>query len=157
VDDLSIRRESLDSATARMLIGELNAELLQTYWEDKTACHFRLDLEEVAEGRGAFLIADAGGSPIGCGAVRRLDERTAELKRMYVVPSHRGRGVGRALLNALEAEARRIGVSRLLLETGVRQAAAMALYTRAGYTSVAPYGEYMDSPLSVCMGKDLAQ
>ncbi|MFO1512621.1 MAG: GNAT family N-acetyltransferase [Verrucomicrobiota bacterium] len=80
---------------------------------------------------------------------------TGEIKRMYVVPEERGRGVGRAILNGLEAEARALRISRLVLETGVRQTAAQALYQRAGFARIAPFGEYVDSPLSLCLAKQL--
>jgi len=149
-----VRREDLASAVAAELIGALNAELLRTYPEEG-ATHFRLDPDEVAGDRGAFLVAVADGTPIGCGAIRRLDARTAELKRMFVVPAMRGRGVGRAVLTALAAEGRRLGVERLVLETGERQKAAMALYDRAGFVRVPAFGEYVDSPLSVCMAMRL--
>ena len=109
----------------------------------------------MAEGQGAFLVAWRGGKPVGCGAVRRVGERSGELKRMYVVPEERGRGIGRALLAALEAEARALGLTCLLLETGVRQAEAMALYRGAGFSDIAPFGEYAHSPLSVCLTKSL--
>jgi GNAT superfamily N-acetyltransferase len=109
----------------------------------------------VGEGRGSFLVAYADGGPIGCGAVRRLDSGTAELKRMYVAPSARGQGIGRALLSALEQEARTLGAVRLVLETGTRQEAALALYRRAGFAVIPAFGEYLDSPTSVCMGKAL--
>jgi len=149
-----VRREDLASAVAAELIGALNAELLRTYPEEG-ATHFRLDPDEVAGDRGAFLVAVADGTPIGCGAIRRLDARTAELKRMFVVPAMRGRGVGRAVLTALAAEGRRLGVERLVLETGERQKAAMALYDRAGFVRIPAFGEYVDSPLSVCMAMRL--
>ncbi len=100
-------------------------------------------------------MATRNGTPIGCGAVRRIGDRTGELKRMYVVPSQRSRGVGRAVLDALEDEARSLDLSRLLLETGVRQQTAIAMYERAGFSRVPAYGEYVGSPLSVCMRKDL--
>jgi GNAT superfamily N-acetyltransferase len=74
---------------------------------------------------------------------------------MYVAPEERGRGVGRALLAALEAAARALGLSRLVLETGDRQREAIALYRRAGFRDIPPFGEYVGSPLSVCMGKEL--
>src|SRR5262249_51652316 len=117
---------------------------------------FRLDPEEVAPGRGAFLVAYRDDLPVGCGAVRVLDAGIAELKRMYVAPELRGQGVGRVLVDALESEARQLGVRRLVLETGVRQTAAIALYRRAGFTDIPPFGEYVASTTtSVCMAKDL--
>ena len=114
-----------------------------------------MDADEVALGRGAFLVATRERRPVGCGAVRRIEEQTGEIKRMYVTPEERGHGVGRALLAALEAEARALGLSRLVLETGVRQQEAIALYRRAGFLDAAPFGEYVSSPLSLCMAKDL--
>lgn len=151
---IDIRREDVTSPVAAALIGALNAELTATYPEEG-ATHFRLDPDEVAPGSGAFLVARHGTGPVGCGAVRRIDPATAELKRMYVAPSSRGLGVGRALLEALTAEARSLGVRRLVLETGVRQGAATGLYESAGFLPVPPFGEYVGSPLSVCMAKDL--
>jgi GNAT superfamily N-acetyltransferase len=110
---------------------------------------------EVAEGCGAFLIAYCNGKPIGCGAVRKLDSDTAEIKRMYVAPEARGGGIGKRILLALEEETRRLGVRRLVLETGERQHEAMALYARFGFARIPAFGEYVDSPLSVCLGKNL--
>jgi putative acetyltransferase len=152
---IEIRSEQLTSEAANLLIAELNAELLQTYPEPG-ATHFRLDPDEVGPGRGVFLVAYENDRPVACGAVRRIDQDAAELKRMYVVPSFRRRGISRFLLEGLEAEARRLGVKRVVLETGVRQQAALALYTSAGFRSIPPYGEYVTSPLSVCLAKDLA-
>src|ERR1700722_16604648 len=112
---IEIRREALDSAVATSLIGVLNAELSGIYPE-AGATHFRLEPEEVVEGKGAFLVAYAGGKPIGCGALRRLDGETGEIKRMYVAADNRGRGVGRGILNALINEGVRLGVRRIVLE-----------------------------------------
>ncbi len=92
---------------------------------------------------------------MGCGAVRRIEARTGEIKRMYVSPDARGRGIGRAVLAALEAEARTLGIARLVLETGLRQGEALALYEGAGFSRIPPFGEYVNSPLSLCMAKDL--
>jgi putative acetyltransferase len=149
-----VKRAGLDSPDAVELIEALNAELLATYPEPG-ATHFRLDPDEVAAGRGGFFVAWEGGRAVGCGAVRRIDERTAELKRMYVRPEERGRGISRALLTALEDEARRLGLSRVCLETGTRQLAALALYERSGFVRVDAYGEYGGSALSVCFAKSL--
>jgi len=149
-----IQRAEILSPTAQTLINALNVELLGRYPEEG-ACHFRLDAQEVADGLGAFLIAFRWGTPVGCGAVRRIEVQTGEIKRMYVVPQERGRGVGRAILNAIETEARVLRLSRLVLETGVRQTEAQALYERTGFTRIPPFGEYIDSPLSICMAKSL--
>src|SRR6476661_943511 len=111
---LVVRREELTSSVAAGLIRELNAELSGLYPEPG-ATHFRLAPEEVADGRGAFVVAYDDGIPLGCGAVRQLDQATAELKRMYVAPAARGQGIGRALLDQLEQEARRLGIRRLVL------------------------------------------
>jgi putative acetyltransferase len=152
---IAIGREPLDGAAARTLIAALNAELLGRYPEEG-ATHFRLDLAEVAPGNGTFLVARRGGTAIGCGAIRRRDAAAAEVKRMYVVPAARGQRVGVAILAALEAEARRLGVARLVLETGARQPEALALYRRQGFVDIPRFGEYVDSVLSLCMAKDFA-
>jgi GNAT superfamily N-acetyltransferase len=151
---LSVARADIRSPEALALIGALNGELSSRYPEDG-ATHFRLDADEVAPGRGVFLIAQRAGTPIACGAVRRIEAGTAEIKRMYVRPEARGQRVGRAVLGALEAEARALGCARLVLETGLRQMEAIALYERAGFARIPPFGEYVHSPLSVCMAKEL--
>jgi GNAT superfamily N-acetyltransferase len=152
--EIQVRREDIASSAATTLILALNAELTREY-EDPSANHFRLDADEVAEGRGAFFVAYQGGRPVGCGAIRRLDPDTVEVKRMYVDPTLRSLGIGRKVLDALEIEARALGAKRVILETGTRQHAAIALYSRAGFSRIPAFGEYLGSAWSVCMGKDL--
>lgn len=147
-----VSSESLESPAVATLIRALNAELEQRYPEEG-ANHFRLDAEEVAPGRGAFFVAYVGDAPVGCGAVRLIDPAVAEVKRMYVVPAFRGQGIASRVLEALEAQARVLGARRLVLETGERQFEAVGLYRRFGFASIPRYGEYVDSPLSLCMGK----
>ena len=153
---VDIRRSTLASPDAARLIAALNAELKATFPEPG-ATHFSLAGEQVAAGDGAFVIAYLDGLAVGCGAVRRLDEATAELKRMYVDPSVRSRGIGRALVEALEREARLLGVTRVVLETGTRLAPAIKLYEGMGYGRIPLFGEYLSSPdTSLCFGKSLA-
>ena len=153
---VEIRRSSLSAPDALRLIAALNAELRATFPEPG-ATHFSLADAQVADGDGAFVIAYLDDVAVGCGAVRRLDEATAELKRMYVGPSVRGRGIGRALVEALECEARRLGITRLVLETGTRLAPAIKLYEAMGYARIPLFGEYLSSPdTSLCFGKSLA-
>ena len=163
-DAVEIAPESLASPDATELLTALNAELSALYPEPG-ANHFRLDPSEVAPGAGVFLVARLRGNPVGCGAVRRLQDpaqirelgaRVGEIKRMYVAPSTRGKGIGRALLDRVEVEARTLGLTRLVLETGTRQTEALALYRRAGFTEIPPYGEYvLSSGTSVCFTKGL--
>ncbi|MBB3677700.1 GNAT family N-acetyltransferase [Modestobacter versicolor] len=105
-----------------------------------------------------LVARDDDGTPIGCGALRPLGGSEAEVKRMYVVPAARGRGVSRLLLAGLEAEALRRGWTTVRLETGVRQPEAVALYTSAGYRPVEAFGHYVgaDDPYAVFFARELA-
>jgi len=151
---LTISREQLDSPIALSLIDALNEELTERYPEDG-ANHFELNLEEVADGHGTFLVASLDGEPAGCGALRVIEPGVAEIKRMFVPHGMRGRGIATALLAGLEMAAHELNVRRLVLETGARQPEAIALYRRAGFDFITPFGEYVGSPLSVCMAKDI--
>ena len=151
-----IRRSTLASPDAVRLIAALNAELHSTFPEPG-ATHFSLTSSQVEAGDGAFIVAYLDAVAVGCGAVRRLDEATAELKRMYVDPSARGRGIGRELVAALEHEARMLGITKVVLETGTRLAPAIRLYEAMGYARIPLFGEYLSSPnTSLCFGKSLA-
>jgi putative acetyltransferase len=151
---LSIAAEPFDSPEARRLVAALDAALAKLYRPEQ---RFGPNLKEehLKGGRGTFLVARDGDRAVGCGAIRLIDPTTAEAKRMYVEPDHRGRGVGGAVLAGLEAAAMRLGVRRLVLETGVHQEAAISLYRRAGFTQVDCWGEYASSPTSICFEKNL--
>jgi putative acetyltransferase len=100
--------------------------------------------------RDVYVVAYLDHDPVACGALRDLDGRCAEVRRVYVVRQHRRHNIGRAMLSHLAAEARRLGYERLRLETGLRQAPALALYERFGFYRIAPFGKYIDDPSSVC-------
>jgi GNAT superfamily N-acetyltransferase len=145
----------LDDAAARELIGELNAELAGLYPEPG-ANHFGLTPDQVSGDAGRFLVAELDGRPVGCGALRRSDDGSGEIKRMYVRSEARGLKVGAAVLDELEAIGRSLGCHRLALETGHRQPEALGLYRRAGFEPCACWGEYLDTPLtSLCFEKQL--
>jgi GNAT superfamily N-acetyltransferase len=93
-----------------------------------------------------LVARDEDGTPLGCGALRELGDGVAEVKRMFVVPAARGRGVSKALLGALEDTARERGWTTLRLETGPRQPEAIVLYTGAGYDPIEAFGAYVADP-----------
>jgi GNAT superfamily N-acetyltransferase len=153
--DIEIRRESMDSSSAKTLIVALNAELSERYSGAGTEEHFHLQAQQVVPGRGVFLVAYVSGQPRACGAIRLIDADTVEIKRMYVDPTVRSLGVGRRVLESLEAEARTLGAKAIVLETGPRQPEAIALYSGAGFLVITAYGDHVSSPMSVFMGKAL--
>jgi len=150
--NISIASEPFDSADALRLVGALDAHLASRYPPDQ---RFGPNLrpEHLAPGLGTFVVARLDGVAVGCGAIRRLDEGIAEVKRMFVKPELRGRGVAKQLLDRLEGDARAMGVNRLVLETGIHQAEAIGLYRQAGFTPVDCWGEYANAPTSVCFEK----
>jgi len=91
---------------------------------------------ELSPPGGAFIVGFCAQEPICCGGVKRLDERTCEIKKMYVVPNRRGQGVARALLFALEEKARELGYTIARLDTGPRQTNAQGLYESEGYVAI---------------------
>jgi GNAT superfamily N-acetyltransferase len=158
---LSIEPAGVDHPDVARLIAALDADLDERYaadTEDGEVDRAMLNLlgPDVAPPVGALLLARLDGVAVGCGAVRRHDERTAEVKRMYVAPDARGRGVAAALLAALERAAADLGYRQLVLETGTRQPEAMRLYESRGWTPIENFGAYRTSSLSRSFGKSLA-
>jgi len=93
-----------------------------------------------------LVARDDDGTALGCGALRVLGDGVAEVKRMYVAPAARGRGVAKAVLAGLEQVARERGWTTLRLETGPRQPEAIGLYSQAGYRPIEAFGAYVDAP-----------
>jgi putative acetyltransferase len=105
----------------------------------------------------AFVVARHDGRAVGCGAIRPLAPGVAEVKRIFVEPEARQRGIGRKILSALETIGRDLGYNALQLETGLRQPAAIRLYGGAGYNRIAAYGRYRGDPMSICYEKIIAR
>lgn len=137
------------------MIGELSAELAHEYdFTDDGSGDFRPEEEPTA--RSVFLVGWLGDEPVACGAIRPLVDEVAEVKRMYVKNTYRGRGFSRAILVALEGAARDLAFTTLRLETGNRQSAAIRLYESAGFHRIEPFGIYVGSERSVCFEKQIA-
>lgn len=136
--NLSFERLTAATDELRQLIDELNAALAGPY--DPEQRH-ALSLEQLFQPHVRFFLARLDGKAVACGGVALLDGY-AEVKRMYSRPAVRGRGVARALLCQLEAEAREAGLALLRLETGIYQREAIHFYERAGFQQRGPFGPY---------------
>lgn len=117
---------------------------------------YLLDVSELERpGVTVFVGRDEEGAALGMAALVRKADGSAELKRMFVRPDARGRGLAGSLLAAVEAEAARANLATLQLETGPLQHAAIALYERSGYARIPNFGDYAGDPHSVCYAKAL--
>jgi GNAT superfamily N-acetyltransferase len=151
-DEVAVEPADPRGPEAQALIEELTAELERRYDDDGSG---GFDPADVLGPRGVFLVGRLNGRAVACGACRPLDGDVGEVKRMYVAPEARGRGLGRLILNGLEEFARRTGYQAIWLETGVLQPEAVGLYESAGYQRIPNYGQYKDDPRSVCFEKRL--
>ncbi|GAA3726341.1 GNAT family N-acetyltransferase [Plantactinospora mayteni] len=156
MSELDIRVVPYDSPVARELVGAALADLAQRYGGsegDETP----VAANEFEPPVGAFLVAYLDDAPIGCAGWRTHGDSgdVAELKRMYVSPTARGRGVARRVLSAVEGSAREYGRRRLILECGDRQPEAIALYQGNGYERIADFGYYRDAPGVLSFGRSL--
>lgn len=116
--------------------------------------HF-LPLEALRAANVCFVVVrDDDGVAVGTGALA-LNGDWAELKRMWMVPAMRGKGLSKRILNDLESRARQAGVLLIRLETGIANHEAIGLYERAGFARRPPFGGYLPDPLSVSMEKQL--
>jgi putative acetyltransferase len=150
---MKISPESPDQPDVIALIAELDAYQDALYPPES---RHALDLAALERDDVRFFVArDEAGHAVGCCAVV-LHAAHGEIKRMYVSPACRGRGIARGLLQAVEAASAQAGRARLVLETGPLQPEALGLYTALGYERRGPFGGYADDPLSVFMQKTLA-
>jgi putative acetyltransferase len=153
-----IALERADSPDAAGLVLELEAHLALRYPVGSRR-GFSVD-RLVAEGV-RFFVLRVDGTPAGCGGILFVDgveggdPAYGEVKRMYVRPRFRARGLGELILERLADEARAHGITVIRLETGIHQRAAIALYERVGFRRIPPFGPYTDDPVSLCYEKRL--
>ena len=136
---IRIAEESYDDPAGAVLVSDYVAEIRAMYPDWTPDVPPRLTPEDVEPPRGRWLVAYWDSKPVGCAALKRLDPATAEIKRVYVAPEARGRGVARALLARLEQIARDAGYTTLRMDTGARQPASVALFDSGGYEQIADY------------------
>ena len=153
---LRFERVSILHPDAQALIEAVQGEYVARYGgQDESP----IDPSDFEDPLGQFYVAHLEGAPVATGAWRRSAvqalgaEVTAEVKRMYVVPAAQRRGVGRRMLAHLEVTAAEAGIEVMVLETGMKQPEAIALYTSSGYEPIPGFGYYCGSELSRCFGR----
>jgi GNAT superfamily N-acetyltransferase len=147
-----LRPVPYDDPVAQELIGRVQQEYVQRYGGPDGAV---VTPEEFVPPHGLFLVAEVAGVPAGCGAWRVYPPGGVEIKRVYVAPDFRRRGLAQLIVAVLESSAAAAGHGNVVLNTGDRQPEAIALYTDLGYSPVQGYGVYACSPGAVFLGKDL--
>lgn len=147
-----ISLERPDSEDAIALIAELEAHLDPLY---PTESRHGYSVEKLLRQGVYFFVIRNGDVPIGCGGVQFFGSEYGEIKRMYIRPQFRGLGFAKLMLDHLEKHTRNNGINLLRLETGIHQRDAIALYERACFQLIPPFGEYKPDPLSRFYEKQL--
>ena len=148
---VTILRTESDNADFRGLVSRLDSELAKRDGSQHAFYHQFNGLE----GLDRVVLAMEAGQAVGCGALKAYGQDSLEVKRMFTLTSCRGRGVGTAILKALEVWALEDGYRRIVLETGLRQPEAILLYEKSAYRRIANYGPYSGVANSVCFEKHL--
>jgi GNAT superfamily N-acetyltransferase len=150
VNNLRFEQTDPQVLPASQLLTEMRVELNNVYDSFNRLDNPPLVPDELRGPDGAYLVGYEDAEAVAGGGLRRLDDGVAEIKRMFVRPAARSRGVARALLEALEQTARELGYERIRLDTGPKQVHGLALYRSAGYVDVPPYN---DNPFACFWGE----
>jgi len=134
-----------------LLVEKLDAYLKITDGEDHQFYNQYNSIDQLKY----VLLAYENKSPVACGAIKKYDVETMEVKRMYVIPEARRKGLARKVLTHLEAWAKVLGFKKCILETGKRQVEAVQFYHNTGYALIPNYGQYKNVENSLCFQKAL--
>ncbi|MBC5993318.1 GNAT family N-acetyltransferase [Pontibacter cellulosilyticus] len=148
---LTLTRSDSSNSDFLYLVQLLDEEVQGRYGEEHATIAPFNKLDNIQH----VIVAFMNGEPAGCGAIKKYDEVTAEVKRMYVHPRYRGKGVAKAVLHALDTWAKELNYTFCILETGVKQPEAISLYTSSGYKQIPNYGQYATVKISLCFKKEL--
>lgn len=136
----------------KMLVNQLDRYLMGINGDD----HDFFDQFNKIDNIRHVVVLYLDGQPAGCGAIKEYEPGVMEVKRMFVPPAARGKGLATAVLKELEVWAAELGYEKCILETGDIMPDAIALYKKNGYRSIPNYGQYVDVASSVCFEKHLA-
>ena len=144
-------RTNINDTNFKKMVQLLDAELLAMYGNQQADFDPHNKLKEDT----LVLIVKHNEKTIGCGAFRPMENSTAEIKRMFVHPDYRGKGLSKLILKELENWIKEKQYTYIKLETGSKNLAALSLYPATGYESIEPFGPYQDLPDSFCFGKKI--
>jgi putative acetyltransferase len=139
---------------AASLIAELDAHLEPLYPSES---RHGFSVQKLIAESVAFFVVRVDGAPAGCAGIKLFSVEYGEVKRMYVRPEFRKLGLARLLLDHLSDHARKHGIDKLRLETGIHQHAAIRLYEHVGFQRIPPFGEYREDPVSRCYEKRIGK
>lgn len=148
---IKLIRTNSENSDFKKLVTELDADLAKRDGDDHAFYAQFNSIENLKES----VVAYDDGNAVGCGAIKSFEKGAVEVKRMYTLPSSRGKGIATKILNELEVWAKELRFSSTVLETGKRQPEAISLYLKNGYQIIENYGQYKGIDNSVCFKKEL--
>ena len=147
----TIVRTNAENVDFKELVALLDASLAETDGDEHSFYNQFNGIDSIKH----VIVAYINEIAVGCGAIKKYKDRTAEIKRMYVQPSHRGQNIAGQILAELENWAKELGFDNCILETGKRQYSAIKLYPKHGYKIMDNYGQYEGIENSICMNKKI--
>ncbi len=150
--EIELLRTDSDNADFRELVKSLDADLAVRDGAEHSFYAQYNKIDKIRE----VVVAYQNGEAVGCGAFKEYEPKVAEIKRMYVPPEKRGRGIAGQVLADLETWAKELNFTECVLETGKKQPEAIRLYRKSGYETIPNYGQYAGVENSVCMKKAIA-
>ena len=148
---IELRRTDSENPDFVTLVESLDRDLAQRDGEDHAFYHQFNSIKSIRHA----IVAYDDGHAVACGAIKAFNDESMEVKRMYTIPSYRGKGIAAIVLSELEKWTTELGYASCVLETGMQQPEAMALYRKHGYEAIPNYGQYIGVSNSRCFKKRL--
>ena len=146
---ISVKRTDSESEEFIQLVALLDTDLAKRNGEEQSFYKQFNKLDLISN----VVVVSDDSRPVGCGAIKAFGSDTMEVKRMFTLSDQRGKGIASLVLKELEQWARELGYKKLVLETGIKQVEAIALYQKNSYTRIPNYGQYIGIENSVCFEK----
>ena len=150
---IEVKRTDSSNEDFRKLVVLLDKELGENYLEEYDFYHQYNQIDTIKN----VIVVYQNGKPTGCGAIKNYDPNTMEVKRMFTLPESRGSGIASKVLHELEKWTSELSFENCILETGIKQHAAIALYKKKGYSIIPNYGQYQGVSNSICFFKNLSK